>query len=30
MLANDRSCTCVPLPNFRGKEGVAGSSPEEA
>jgi hypothetical protein len=29
MLANDRACTRVTLPNFHGKEGVSGSSPEE-
>ena len=29
MLANDRACTRVPLPNLHGKEGVDGSSPSE-
>ena len=29
MLANDRACTRVTLPNFHGNEGVSGSSPEE-
>jgi hypothetical protein len=29
MLANDRACTRVTLPNFHGKEGVDGSSPSE-
>ncbi len=29
MLANDRACTRVTLPNLHGKEGVDGSSPSE-
>jgi hypothetical protein len=29
VTANERACTRVPLPNFNGKEGVSGSSPEE-
>ena len=29
MLASDRVCTRVTLPNFHGKEGVDGSSPSK-
>jgi hypothetical protein len=29
VIATDRACTRVPLPNFHGKEGVDGSSPSE-